>query len=93
MPLQDPFPTLEVGPFYCTYEDDRWDEPEIIIDPLTGFVVAILPRRSVWPEPREPRLAPLWRAKLSRWLRLVSGSALRGRNRSLPSGSRPVAPW
>lgn len=45
MPLQDPFPSLEVGPFYCSYEDDRSDGPEFIVDPLSGFVVAMVPPR------------------------------------------------
>jgi hypothetical protein len=77
MPLHDPFPTLEVGPFYCAYEDDRWDEPEIIVDPLSGFVVAILPPQDRSPRPRvshQEQRPPsqwrsLWRETLSRWLR------------------------
>lgn len=74
MPLRDPYPTLEVGAFYCAYEDDRWDEPEIIVDPLSGFVVAIMPPhdRSRRPraERRQPRLRSLWRDMLTRWLDL-----------------------
>jgi hypothetical protein len=84
MPLQDPFPTLEIGPFYCTYEDERWDEPEIIVDPVTGFVVAIMPapQRSVWQRPPKlpARQRPLWRDKLSRWLCLAAvGGTISGR--------------
>jgi hypothetical protein len=77
MPLHDPFPTLEIGPFYCAYEDDHWDEPEIIVDPLSGFVVAIMPPRDRSHRPRVPHREPrprsqersLWRGTLSRWLR------------------------
>jgi sulfate/thiosulfate transport system substrate-binding protein len=79
MPLQDPFPTLEVGPFYCSYEDDRWNEPEIIVDPLSGFVVAIVPphdqpRRPPARSP-QPDLRSLWRKTLARWLRLGAAAA------------------
>jgi sulfate/thiosulfate transport system substrate-binding protein len=79
MPLQNQFPMLEVGPFYCAYEDDRWDEPEIIVDPLNGFVVALLPPAT---QPRRPQnsrmelcLRSLWRDKLIRWLRLGGAAA------------------
>jgi hypothetical protein len=81
VPLQNPFPSLEVGSFYCAYEDERWDEPEIIVDPLTGIVVAIMPRhnrphRSA--DSRHERPQPsLWRDALARWLRLSGvGAAL-----------------
>ncbi len=77
MPFHDPFPTLEVGPFYCTFEDDRWDEPEIIVDPLSGFVVAIIPsrRRSIW-ERRPPRPLSTRRDRLSCWLGACAAAPL-----------------
>jgi hypothetical protein len=34
----DPFPFFEVGPFCCTCKDPCRDEPEIIVDPLTGRI-------------------------------------------------------
>ncbi|HEV2100385.1 MAG TPA: sulfate ABC transporter substrate-binding protein [Stellaceae bacterium] len=63
----------EVGPLSFVYEDDRREDPEIIIDPLSGFVIAIVPPRqeSVWERRRtapEPRPPALWREKLRRWL-------------------------
>jgi sulfate ABC transporter permease protein CysT len=81
MPSNDLGPALEIGPFHFIYEDDRWDEPEIIIDPVSGFVVAIFPRRDrPYQPPRTPRVErrhepSLWRDKLSRWLRLGAVSA------------------
>ena len=76
-PLQGPFPSLEVGPFYCSYEDDRWDEPEFIVDPLSGFVVAIVPprHRSASPERRTHSNRSFWRTKLQQWPRFA-GAAL-----------------
>jgi hypothetical protein len=78
-------PAVEVGPFHCIYEDDRWDEPEIIVDPVTGFVVAIFPRRprSVRPlpapGPRRWHVRTSWRERLSRWLFLTAASRSAGR--------------
>jgi hypothetical protein len=79
MSSHDFFPPFEVGPFYLAPEEDRWDEPEIIVDPLSGLVVAIVrpAGRPVRPEQRERRAAAtpsLWRAKLARWLRLAGVS-------------------
>jgi hypothetical protein len=78
MPSQDRSPSLEMGPFYCIYEDERWDEPEIIVDPVTGFVVAIFPPRDRPRRPRKlrnpPRFRSLWRDRLIRWLHLAGVS-------------------
>jgi hypothetical protein len=75
MPREDRFPMSEVGPLSCVYEDERREDPEIIIDPLSGFVIAIVPpqQESVWERRRtapEPRPPTLWREKLRRWLGL-----------------------
>lgn len=74
MPSRELWPSVEVGPFYCLYEDDRWSEPQIIVDPLSGFVVAIVPppERPPRARPRRPgrRTRPLWRDTLRRWLQL-----------------------
>jgi hypothetical protein len=82
MPSHNFFPPSEVGPFVLTREDDRWDEPEIIVDPLTGLVVAIIrpSSRPAWPEGRDRRdaTAPsVWRTKLARWLRLAGDARSR----------------
>jgi sulfate/thiosulfate transport system substrate-binding protein len=76
-PLPGPFPSLEVGPFYGSYEDDRWEEPELIVDPLSGFVIAIVPPRRPPVRPRRPEAAApsLWRAAVARWLRYAGVSA------------------
>jgi sulfate transport system substrate-binding protein len=70
----DDFPPFEVGPFYCACEDPDRSEPEIIVDPLTGYVLAIIPPRN---RPRRPtRPAPsAWRDRLARWLSLVGVTA------------------
>lgn len=62
LPLQDPFPSLEVGPFYCSYEDGRSDGLELIVDPLSGFVVAVVPprRRPARPERRTDSNGSFW---------------------------------
>ena len=54
---------------------DYWHDPEIIIDPISGMVVAVIPRsqRQI-SEPQPPRTRrsrnglPMWRAALARWL-------------------------
>jgi sulfate/thiosulfate transport system substrate-binding protein len=81
MPSRDSSPSYEVGAFRLSCEDDRWDEPEIIIDPLSGFVVVVPPPsdQPAWIERQERRNAAapsLWRTKLARWLRLAVGGAL-----------------
>jgi hypothetical protein len=65
MPIQDLLVGAEPSPFYTQreLEYDHWDEPEIIIDPLTGFANAIPPRGSGSCSPSP------WREMLTRWLR------------------------
>ncbi|HXC27214.1 MAG TPA: hypothetical protein VNV38_04605 [Stellaceae bacterium] len=68
--MHDPFPSL--SPFYHPYEDERRDEPEFIVDPLTGFVVGIVPPVDRSVVPRRRRLVDgrsRWRATLDAWLR------------------------
>ena len=56
-------------------EPDYWNDPEIIVDPVSCMVVAILPRSEEpfpKPQPRRPRRRrngfSLWRATIARWL-------------------------
>jgi sulfate transport system substrate-binding protein len=88
MPLHDPFPSLEIGPFYYTYEDDQRDAPEIIVDPLSGFVVAIVPPHDRPRPPRvrrnEPNPRSPWRDMLTRWLRLAGVAAALGLFAAIP---------
>ena len=56
-------------------EPEYWNDPEIIIDPISCMVVAVIPRTeqpSPKPQPRRPRRTrsgpPLWRVMLRRWL-------------------------
>jgi len=80
MPSHDPFPSIHAESLYCTFEDERVEEPEFIVDPLSGFVVAIVPARSqsIWQRrpSRSAREAPSpWWDRLRRWLRL-GGAAM-----------------
>jgi hypothetical protein len=56
-------------------EPDYWDEPEIIIDPISCMVVAVFPRsqqrvsEAAPPRPRRTHSGlSIWRAALARWL-------------------------
>ncbi len=62
-------------------EFERWEEPEFIVEPLSGVMVAIRPRSdrpehspaSVNPSRRKPLL---WQKLLARWLALTGVGAL-----------------
>jgi sulfate/thiosulfate transport system substrate-binding protein len=73
MPTEDPLGPTERGPFYTAREPeyDHWDEPQIVVDPVSGFVTVIPPHDRAahfQPAPRESSPSP-WREMLMRWLR------------------------
>jgi hypothetical protein len=79
MSLHDPFPSL-----HCAFEDERWDEPEIIVDPLTGCIVAIVPPLRRSPQSSRRDRAPAgnphgWFRRLNAWLWRLYGRVGRDR--------------
>ena len=70
MPAEDPLIPAEPGPFYSAREAqyDHWDDPQIIVEPLSGFVTVISPHRGCAPSRRESPPQPQWRVMLRRWL-------------------------
>jgi hypothetical protein len=74
MPTQDPLMPPQPGPFNTPLEPeyDHWDGPEIIVDPLSGFVIRIPPQGRAAPFEATRRAAggasPL-RDLLTRWLK------------------------
>jgi sulfate transport system substrate-binding protein len=70
----------EPGPFNTTRETeyDHWNESEIVVDPLSGFIVHIPPRAgsaSFQPGRRKASARPQWRDMLTRWLRSLGITA------------------
>jgi hypothetical protein len=70
----------ESAPFdeAAEWEVGRWDDPEIIVDPVTGIVLAVirpadLPRRPLVATVRTGRKPSLWRSMVGRWLALAGG--------------------
>jgi hypothetical protein len=82
MPLPGFHQVPEFAPFddAAEWEVGHWDDPEIIVDPLSGLVIAVIPpvRRTRRPVPADSGQAkhPLWRSMLKRWLSFAASFAL-----------------
>lgn len=76
MPSHDPFPSI--SPFYSTLDDEGRHEPELIVDPLSGFVVAVVPsfqgsaRSNRHDDAPAGNLLP-WRTRLNSWFMRLGG--------------------
>jgi sulfate transport system substrate-binding protein len=81
-----PSPSFHQVPEFTPFDDaaewevGHWDEPEIIVDPISGIIIAAVPAAVRSRRPADAGSAPgkpsLWRAMLGRWLAFAGSSAL-----------------
>jgi hypothetical protein len=82
MPLLGFHQVPEFTPFddAAEWEVRHWDEPEFIVDPLSGLVIAVIPASGRTRRPSATDIIHeksfLWRSMLRRWLGFASSCAL-----------------